>query len=149
MQGLSQSVGVEEKKSKCLIFSEFAQMCKILHREFPNSLIITGETPQVEREKIINEFRNNPDRQILIGTSALEMGVNLQCAGLIVHYDPPLTWSAYDQRCSRAHRHGRTDKVVSVRMVSKIEPKLYKLIETKQLISLSAMPYSVMKDILE
>jgi len=148
MQGLSQSVGVE--KPKALVFSEFAEACKLLHKEFPNSLMIIGATPQEEREKILKEFRENPDRQILFASKALEMGVNLQCVSLVVHYDPPLTYSSYDQRCSRARRQGRADKVISVRITVKgtVEDRIWKLIEAKRLISLASMPYNEWKELL-
>lgn len=137
-------------KEKVIIFSEFASMCKILHREFPNSLMIIGETPQEERQAIVKEFTENPNRQILIGSKAIEMGLNLQCAGLVVHYDPPLTYSSYDQRNSRAHRQGRADKVISVRITVKgtIEDRIWKLIESKRLISLASMPYNEWKELI-
>jgi SNF2 family DNA or RNA helicase len=137
--------------AKALIFTEFAAAIPLILAHLPegSSVVIQGSVPQIEREAIRQQFQTDPNTRFLVGTSAMQEGINAQAGDFVIHLDPPMTWSAYDQRCSRAHRHGRTDKVVSVRMVSKIEPKLYKLIETKQLISLSAMPYSVMKDILE
>jgi SNF2 family DNA or RNA helicase len=93
----------------------------------------------------------DPSIKYLIGTKALEMGLNLTKADYVIHLDPPLTFASYDQRCSRARRQGRNDKVISVRMVTagSLEQRIYKLIESKKLISLSAMPYSLMKEIIE
>jgi SNF2 family DNA or RNA helicase len=136
--------------SKALIFTEFAAAIPFIQEVLPvgSFVVIQGSVDQIKRQAILKEFMENPAIRFLVGTSAMQEGINAQAGDFVIHLDPPMTWSAYDQRCSRAHRHGRTDKVVSVRMVSKIEPKLYKLIENKQLISLSAMPYSVMKEIL-
>ena len=129
---------------KCIVFSEFSRMCKILNRELKGSLMIIGETPQEERQKIIKDFQENPERQILIMSRAGEMALNLHQSDLVFHYDCPMTYASYDQRISRARRQGRKDPVVSVRMVTRgtLEEKIYKLIEKKKDISLATMPFT-------
>ena len=139
--------------SKALIFTEFATAIPHIQANLPigSSLVIQGSTSQELRQGIVDQFMTDPSIKYLIGTKALEMGLNLTKADYVIHLDPPLTYSSYDQRCSRARRQGRNDKVISVRMVTagSLEQRIYKLIESKKLISLSAMPYSLMKEIIE
>jgi SNF2 family DNA or RNA helicase len=137
--------------AKALIFTEFASAVPLIRANLPSgaSLEIQGSTPQESRQGIMLQFQTDPQINYLILTSAGEMGLNLQAADYVIHLDPPLTYSSYDQRCSRAHRQGRKDKVISVRMVTAgtLEERIYKLIENKKLMSLAAMPYSLMKEL--
>lgn len=132
--------------SKCLIFTEFASAVPYIQASLPSgsSLVIEGSTGQELRQAIVDKFQTDPAIRYLIGTKALEMGLNLQAADYVIHLDPPLTYSSYDQRCSRARRQGRNDKVISVRMVTagSLESRIYRLIENKKNISLLSMPYN-------
>jgi len=132
--------------SKAIIFTQFRTAVPGILNVLPgNSAVsITGSTPTVDRPALIDRFQNDPDCKFLVGTSAVEMGINAQKGDYIIHLDPPMTYASYDQRISRARRQGRKDKVVSVRLVSRgtIEEKIYKLIEKKKTISIMAMPYT-------
>lgn len=133
--------------SKAIIFTEFSTAVPAILSALTGAVSITGATKQEDRATIMHQFQTDPATKFLVMTRAGEMALNLQAADFVIHYDPPLTYSSYDQRCSRARRQGRKDPVVSVRLVCKdtIEEKIYKLIETKKLISLLAMPYSELK----
>jgi len=130
-------------ENKAIIFTEFSSAIPFI-QEVVGGLVISGSTPQEERQAVIDKFQSSPDIKHLIMTRAGELGLNLQSASYVVHYDPPLTYSSYDQRNSRARRQGRQDKVISVRITVKgsIEDRIWKLIERKRLISLQAMPYN-------
>lgn len=136
--------------SKCIIFTEFASVIPYIQEVVPNSLVISGATPQEERQDILNNFQTNKVINYLIGTKAMEMGLNIQSADYVIHLDPPMTYSSYDQRNSRARRQGRQDKVVSVRITVKgsIEERIWKLIERKKELSLMAMPYNELKELI-
>jgi SNF2 family DNA or RNA helicase len=107
--------------SKALIFTEFASAVPAILAILPtdSALCITGQTPQDKRNEIVQRFQTDPGIKYLCGTKAVEMALNLQAADYVIHIDPPLTYSSYDQRCSRARRNGRKDKVISVRLVMK------------------------------
>lgn len=132
--------------NKALIFTEFAAAVPGVLAVLPagSAVSITGSVPQSDRVDILEKFQTDAETKYLVMTRAGEMGLNLQAADFVIHLDPPLTYASYDQRCSRARRQGRKDRVVSVRLVIKdsIEEKIYKLIERKRMISLTAMPYN-------
>jgi SNF2 family DNA or RNA helicase len=78
------------------------------------------------------------------------MGLNIQAADVVVHYDLPPTAKSLDQRISRARRQGRKDPVLSVKMICKgtIEVELDKIINKKEDMSLQTMPLTKLKEIL-
>lgn len=135
--------------SKAIIFTEFASAIPFIQAEI-NCLAISGQTSQDDRQSILQEFQTNPEVNYLVMTKAGEMGLNIQSADYVIFLDPPLTYSSYDQRCSRARRQGRADKVISVRITVKgsIEDRIWKLIESKRLISLASMPYNEWKELI-
>lgn len=133
------------KEEKVIIFSEFSEMCKLINADLPGSRMIIGETPNDLRDKILKEFNENPNVKILIMSGKVgEMGLNLQVASYVIHYDPPLSWASYDQRIARARRKGQKSAVVSVRLFcyNSVESRIYTLIEKKKNISLMAMPFN-------
>ena len=147
MQGLPQSNRLE--KPKVIIFTEFAKMAQILHREFPNSLMIIGETPTEERQKIVEQF-NSPDYNILIGTSAIAFGLNLQSAEICIHYDLPFSVAKYEQRAARAHRLGQRDTVFEYSLIANktVDGYVKRKLNAKQDISERLMPVSELKEML-
>lgn len=70
---------------------------------------IHGGTNRDDRRKIQEEFRNNPDVQVLIATDAAGEGVNLQNANLMVNYDLPWNPNRMEQRFGRIHRIGQRE----------------------------------------
>ena len=135
--------------SKAIIFTEFSSAIPFIQAEI-KCLAISGQTPQEDRQAILQEFQTNPEVKYLVMTKAGEMGLNIQAADYVIHLDPPLTFSSFDQRNSRARRVGRLDKVISVRITVKgtIEDRIWKLIESKRLISLASMPYNEWKELI-
>lgn len=73
-----------------------------------------GMTPE-EKKKVRQGFNpeggNEAIYDVLIGTSAMEAGVNLQRGKTIHHYDVPETARAKTQRDGRAHRQGQRGDV--------------------------------------
>jgi hypothetical protein len=62
-----------------------------------------------ERRRITEEFRHNPDCQILLATDAAGEGLNLQAAHLMVNYDLPWNPNRIEQRFGRIHRIGQRE----------------------------------------
>ena len=117
---------------RVLIFTEFAEFTEILNSIIPNSKIIRGYTELGDRNEFINEFKKG-DIRVLIGTSAMSYGYNLQEADCVIHADQCFNFARMDQRESRAHRIGRRDPVLVYHLIAKdtVEEKLLKLIEQK------------------
>lgn len=72
-------------------------------------ITIHGGVNRDDRRKAQEEFRNNPDVQVLVATDAAGEGVNLQNANLMVNYDLPWNPNRLEQRFGRIHRIGQTE----------------------------------------
>ncbi len=72
-------------------------------------ITIHGGVNRDARRKAQEEFRNNPDVQVLVATDAAGEGVNLQNANLMVNYDLPWNPNRLEQRFGRIHRIGQTE----------------------------------------
>lgn len=136
--------------SKVIIFTQFAKMATILQRELPNSLMITGATSSEDRQKIVDQFNTDPNKKILIGTSAMGFGLNLQIAETIIFYDLPWSVSKKVQMEDRAHRIGQTKPVniYSLIVDRSIEGYISKKLSLKQDISEQLMPVSEIREML-
>ena len=117
---------------KVLMFSSFVKHLELFVDYFKkNKLkysILTGKSK--DREKIINEFTNDPDNQIfLISIKAGGVGLNLTAADYVFLLDPWWNPAVEDQAISRAHRIGQNKKVFAYKYISKntIEEKILNL----------------------
>ena len=70
---------------------------------------IHGSMGREERLKVQEDFRHNPDVQVLLATDAAGEGINLQRAHLMVNYDLPWNPNRIEQRFGRIHRIGQTE----------------------------------------
>ncbi len=101
---------------KLIIFTEHrATLDYLLHKlsellpgERP-VVTIHGGIPQASRRNIQNDFKDNPEAQILVATDAAGEGINLQFAHLMVNYDLPWNPNRLEQRFGRIHRIGQTE----------------------------------------
>jgi SNF2 family DNA or RNA helicase len=57
-----------------------------------------------QREKAKNEWRANPNLQVLLLSDAGSDSIDLPEASVVIHYNLPLKWSRLNQRQNRAHR---------------------------------------------
>jgi SNF2 family DNA or RNA helicase len=124
------------EKHKVLVFSSFVTHLKLFQDEFEKLgwqyCLLTGQT--TDRESVINEFQNNPEKKIfLISLKAGGVGLNLTSADYIFILDPWWNPASENQAISRAHRIGQEKKVFVYRFISEetIEEKIQKLKERK------------------
>jgi len=117
---------------KVLIFSQFVQMLRIIRRHLDGKNIpysyLDGATR--DRQKVVDEFQNNPDVKIfLISLKAGGTGLNLTAADYVIHYDPWWNPAVEMQATDRAYRIGQTRKVFAYKLISKdsVEEKILKL----------------------
>lgn len=103
-------------RHKLIIFTEYKATLDYLQDRISNSLgdtkkvvVIHGGLNRDKRREIQEEFRHNPDVQILIATDAAGEGVNLQNAHLMINYDLPWNPNRIEQRFGRIHRIGQTE----------------------------------------
>lgn len=142
---------IKKMKRKIIIFSEFAQMCKIIHREFPGSVMIIGEVSTEERAKVVERFNTDPDCNILVMSSAGAYGLNLQAADVVIHYDLPWSVAKYEQRAARAHRQGQKNTVFEYSLlgIKTVEQHVQRKLTAKQDISEKLLPVSELMEMLD
>ena len=127
-------------KTKVIIFSQFATMCKILKRELKiyNPLMLIGETPSEKRREIVKVFNEDNEHKVLILSEAGQYGLNLQSkANIIINYDMPWSISKYEQRIGRAHRIGQEKTVFVYNLLAKgtVDEYVYKILISKTLLA--------------
>lgn len=117
---------------KALLFSQGVQMLDILEyflrRNNFNFLRMDGSTPIKERQKLVDQFNNDPDIDIfLLTTKVGGLGVNLTGASRVIIYDPDWNPSTDVQARERAWRLGQKKEVAIYRLMTAgtIEEKIY------------------------
>jgi SNF2 family DNA or RNA helicase len=128
-----------QENHKVLIFSQFVRHLKLV-LQFPELenqrvLMLTGMTPEAQRQEIVNEFQSNDETRVLMMTlKAGGVGLNLTAADYILLIDPWWNPAAESQAIARAHRIGQDKKVFAYRFITKdsIEEKILVLQERKR-----------------
>lgn len=120
---------------KTIVFTEFSSVARALSAEYAaEALMVTGDTPQKDRDAIFERFRTDKDVRLLFLTSAAKYGVNLQAADTVIHYDSPWNEAGMDQRNARAWRYGQEKEVTSYRLVAlkTVDEKMEKMVAGKK-----------------
>jgi len=94
-----------------------------------------GRVPQRERPNILERFRADPRRHVLLmsyGTGSV--GLNLQCANYVFLFDRWWNPAVEDQAINRAHRIGQKAPVIVTRFVTPgtIESRIAEILERKR-----------------
>lgn len=107
---------------KAIIFSQWSTIAKDLGielREY-DPIVITGEVPPEQRQKLVDNFQTNPHCKVAIGTiGAMGTGLTLNKASYVFFMDK--AWNSGDnaQAEDRAHRIGTVGAVNVISMVAK------------------------------
>ena len=105
----------EEPDRKIVIFSEWTTMLNLIEAELSavglRWVRLDGSVPQKKRQKLVNEFQNDPGCRVFIATNAGSTGLNLQAANTVINVDLPWNPALLEQRIGRAHRMGQERKV--------------------------------------
>ena len=131
---------------KMLIFSSFVSHLAVYEKWCKEQKIdfckLIGSTKINDRQQEINKFQENHDTKIFfISLKSGGVGLNLTAASYVLLLDPWWNPFAEKQAIARVHRLGQTNKVNSVRFISKktIEEKIILLQEKKQFLSESIL----------
>jgi len=134
-----------QNQDKLIVFSEWVEMLNII-AEMLNGMnvgyvMLTGSIPNKKRPKIIESFKEENDKYVLLSSDAGGLGLNLQFAHSIVHFDLPWNPAKLDQRTARAHRLGQTDNVCVVSLCSEsgIERGIKDVLESKREIRVASL----------
>src|SRR3990167_4151650 len=112
-----------EGGEKVLVFSQFAQMVKLISARLAATSIehrlIYGDVDHEKRQQYVNEFNTVPEIKVMVMSEAGAYGLNLQAASGVVHFDLPWSIAKTLQREDRAHRMGQTKPVTILNLVAR------------------------------
>jgi SNF2 family DNA or RNA helicase len=128
---------VAESGRKAIIFSQWVEPLEALAealREF-GPLQYHGKVPQKERQPILDRFKSDPTRHVLLmsyGTGSV--GLNLQFTNYVFLFDRWWNPAVEDQAINRAHRLGQKETVFVTRFISPqtIEGRIAEVLEKKR-----------------
>jgi len=123
---------------KALIFSQYTEVTT-LHimprlKQF-NPAIYNGSLSNKQREQTLDRFQNEATPQVLlISTKAGGVGLNLQRANHVFHFDHLWNPAAQNQATGRAYRTGQTKTVFAHNIFTKntIEARIQQVLHQKQ-----------------
>ncbi|MCD4718673.1 MAG: DEAD/DEAH box helicase, partial [Desulfobacula sp.] len=129
---------VKENNRKVVVFSEWTTMTFLVAKHLSDAKIpfveLSGKVPVKKRQKLIDEFSNNPECKIFLSTDAGGTGLNLQAADCVINFELPWNPAKLNQRTGRVNRIGQTSKCINViNLIAKrsIEEKILSGIQMK------------------
>ncbi|WP_068265549.1 DEAD/DEAH box helicase [Rubripirellula obstinata] len=128
---------VSASGKKAIVFSQWVgsvqKMRPALERF--NPLEYHGKIPHKQRETVIDEFKNDPSRSvILMSYGAGSVGLNLQFCEYVFLFDRWWNPAIEDQAINRAHRIGAKGAVTVTRMLAMntIEQRIASVLDAKR-----------------
>jgi SNF2 family DNA or RNA helicase len=122
---------------KAIVFSQWVDALKVIGKNLlpHNPLEYHGRIPSKQRDPILQEFKENPDRKVLLMSyGAGAVGLNLQFCRYVFLYDRWWNPAIEDQAINRAHRIGAAGSVTITRMImaGTIEQRIHEILEAKR-----------------
>jgi SWI/SNF-related matrix-associated actin-dependent regulator 1 of chromatin subfamily A len=104
---------VLESEDKVVVFAHHKAVIEKLQDEFGDQAVsLTGDTPQKERQEVVDQFQDDPDTEVFIGSiHAAGTGITLTAASHVVFAEIDWTPSVNRQCEDRCHRIGQDDTV--------------------------------------
>jgi len=127
-----------EPEAKVVIFSQWLRSHELLSRALSTAghgyVLFHGGVPGRKRGALVQQFRSDPACRAFLATDAGGVGLNLQCANVVVNLDLPWNPAVLEQRIGRAHRLGQYRPVQVLNFVAEgsIEHNLMGLLAFKQ-----------------
>ncbi len=123
---------------KVVIFSQWLRSHELLSTALDNAghgyVLFHGGVPGRQRGALVKRFRTDPACRVFLSTDAGGVGLNLQCASVVMNLDLPWNPAVLEQRIGRAHRLGQHRPVQVMNFVAErsIEHNLMGLLAFKQ-----------------
>lgn len=105
-----------DSNGKLIVFSVYNEPLETLHAKFKDeSVLLTGQTPDLMRKKMIEAFQNNPNVKIFFGgIRSAGVGITLTAASSVLFIDYSWVPADHNQAVDRAHRIGQKAESVNV-----------------------------------
>jgi SNF2 family DNA or RNA helicase len=128
---------VADSGQKAIVFSQWVDALERIAEQIPQyrPMQFHGRIPAGQRDSILKEFRENPDRKvILMSYGAGSVGLNLQFCRYVFLFDRWWNPAIEDQAINRAHRIGAAGSVTVTRMIMSgtIEQRIHEILEAKR-----------------
>jgi superfamily II DNA/RNA helicase len=129
---------MENRDNKVVIFSEWKKMFELVTQELEERGIdyvyLNGDLSTKERKRIISRYHDEKDLKIFLSTDSGGLGLNLQCANVIINLDLPWNPAKLEQRIARVYRLGQNQHAYNYNFISKdsIEHRIYHLLAFKK-----------------
>lgn len=119
---------------KIVVFARFIHDLDRLAAVVPRSIMLSGNTPQKDREPLLDEFRSDKYDVLLCQIQVGSLGIDLTVADIAVFYSTGFSLAEYLQARDRLHRHGQTRKVTTYHMagVRTVDEKIIHALISKQ-----------------
>lgn len=126
--------------TKVIVYSNWIEGIKpaIERLQKYNPVVITGETKDADRQVIVNQFQNDPEVKVILGTiGALGTGLTLTAATEVCFLDEPWTNATKEQACDRAHRIGTKSAVTihTIMSYGTYDEDVHGIVEGKKVLS--------------
>lgn len=119
---LEQLERIRVRDEKAIVFTEFREIQRLLKRAIAGRFgisvsVVNGSTAvnpanELSRQRIIDEFQAKPGFGVIVlSTTAVGFGVNIQAANHVIHYTRPWNPAKEDQATDRAYRIGQSKPV--------------------------------------
>lgn len=131
---------VEEAKEngkKVVIFSNWTQMTDVIYTRLTTKGFriaqITGETPDAQRQSIVENFQAGRYDAIIGTSGAMGTGLTLTAGTVEIFLDEPWNMALKEQCVDRCHRIGQKDNLTIYTLMCKdtIDEKVHMLVENK------------------
>lgn len=105
---------IKDSGGKVVCFTKYETVAKycvdLLSKNKIGAVEYCGQMSGEERDKSVNDFKNEDDITAIVGSDAMAEGLNLQCANNIINIDLPFNVAIYNQRVGRIRRAGSSHK---------------------------------------
>jgi len=115
---------------------------KLLKENFPIAFI-HGKMERDDRNKIIEQFKNN-EKRILLTTDLLARGIDIKNVNLVINYDLPKNFQNYVHRIGRSGRFGADGVAINfVRLNNDFELKNFEKLQNFFEITIDELPENI------
>ncbi|RKY42303.1 MAG: hypothetical protein DRP85_03190 [Candidatus Makaraimicrobium thalassicum] len=127
---------IARQVGQVIVFSQFVKVADHLGEQVKDSRVIYGKTPRKQRDQILADFKASRFSVLIAQPRILSHGVNMQFCSTIIFFGPILGNAYYRQAIGRIRRSGQKKKQLIINFsCTKVEKKLYKALETKEITS--------------
>lgn len=133
---------IEQKGPKIIVFGHHQDVLQPLLNRYPNAVMIDGQTPAADRDKIVHRFQNDPECGPFIGSiRACGFAITLTASSHVVFVEEDWTPGKISQAEDRAHRIGQKSNVLVEHLIlpGSIDAKMAKTHVRKQAIADAAL----------